>query len=223
MEYTLQNVDPDDITLDIIPEIEKSFDFKFINLELAGVKTFGDFCDAVSAKVIAKDVDDCTTQQSFYKVRQSVASVTNIDIKTLTPATNLSALFPLRNRRKQIAKVQTALGFKLKILQPKQIFVLLGAGLFITSLITLCFNWHLSIPEMFAAILILKISARLGRQFTVATLGELAKKAAADYYFKVRRMPNTVVRQEIEALIAVRFCEGLGLDKEVLTRDALFA
>ena len=57
-----------------ILEVEKALNIRFEGNELVHASTFGELCDYVANKVKLKDVNDCTTQQAFYKVRRILAS-----------------------------------------------------------------------------------------------------------------------------------------------------
>ena len=76
--FELKNVDSEDLE-DVLVMIEKSFDFKFETAELKDVETFGHLCDIITNKVQGNNIDDCTTQQAFYKLRDAIASSLYVD------------------------------------------------------------------------------------------------------------------------------------------------
>jgi acyl carrier protein len=81
--FELKNVDSEDLD-DVLMKIEKSFHFKFETTELKDVKTFGHLCDIIINKIQGKNIDDCTTQQAFYKLRDAIASSLYIDNNTFS-------------------------------------------------------------------------------------------------------------------------------------------
>jgi len=105
MRMQLRNIDPDDVA-DVLMKVQKTFDFKFGDTELRDVKTFGELCDIITAKVQGDDVEDCTTQQGFYKLRNAIAATLLIDKHLITPATALQQLFPRHHRRQNIKNLQ---------------------------------------------------------------------------------------------------------------------
>ncbi|WP_216660776.1 hypothetical protein, partial [Sphingobacterium prati] len=79
----LENVDPDDIS-DLLVKVEKSFDMEFGSTELMHIFTFGELCDHIANKIQLAHSNDCTSQQAFYKLRDAMASILQIDYKTIT-------------------------------------------------------------------------------------------------------------------------------------------
>ncbi|MDR2271052.1 MAG: hypothetical protein LBF27_09125 [Sphingobacterium sp.] len=84
----LENVDPDDIS-DLLVKLEKSFDMKFESTELMHIFTFGELCDHITNKIQLAHSNDCTSQQAFYKLRDAMASILQIDYKTITTSSAL--------------------------------------------------------------------------------------------------------------------------------------
>src|SRR4051812_17672565 len=100
-EVKLNSIDIEDIQ-DLLPTIEQSFGFKFGPADLQGIKTFGQLCDIVLSKVQhLDDFDDCTSQQAFYKLRNSISTVLQVDKSTISINTSLIKLFPVLSRRKR--------------------------------------------------------------------------------------------------------------------------
>ena len=95
----LENIDSEDIS-DVLVKVEKSFGFKFGETELKDVMTFGDLCDIITNKVHGDNLTDCTTQQTFYKLRDAIVKTGPTDKKTLTPQSDLQDLFPRSTRRR---------------------------------------------------------------------------------------------------------------------------
>jgi acyl carrier protein len=219
----LKNIDPDDIS-DVLVKVEKSFGFKFGSTELKDVKTFGELCDIITNKVQGDNVDDCTTQQGFYKLRSAIASTLLIEKYTIKLNTNLHELFPRGSRRQKIRDLQNELDMPIDILDIK---AWMGWTIFmgvICSLIMFFFKWQL-------ALICLAIFTAFGwtayrffaNEFELATVGQLIKKLTRLNYLKSRRNNLTVNRNEIAQKVKDFFKEELGLEEDELTRQSTFA
>jgi hypothetical protein len=215
----LKNIALEDIS-DVLAKIEKSFGFRFGKNELADTKTFGDLCDIISSRIDLELSDECTTQQVFYKIRQSLVNNQLLEKNAVTPYSELEGLFPKKGRKRNILQFEKELGFSLKILKPKNwitntlLLVLLG------SLVGLFINWKFGLIGITLSAICFWIANRFGKEFTVKTVGEVADKMARENYIKSRRNPKTVNRQEIVKKIKDLFSHDLDLDPSVLNREA---
>ena len=139
--FELRNVDSEDLE-DVLVKIEKSFDFKFEETELKDVKTFGQLCDIITNKVQGNNIDDCTTQQAFYKLRNAIASIFLVDKYNITPNTDLRLLFSKNLRRQKIRDLESNIGFEINILRPKHWISSTLALTIVTSFIGLFIFWE---------------------------------------------------------------------------------
>jgi hypothetical protein len=217
----LKNIDPDDIS-DVLVKVEKSFGFKFEDTELKDIKTFGELCDIIINKVMGNDVNDCTTQQVFYKLRNAISATLLIDKSIITPDSNLLNLFPGHKRRQDIAAVESKLGFKIKILQPKDwirdTFVLT----LLISIIVLFISWKIGLGGLLFSIIGQSFASKFGKEMELQTVGQLAEKISRENYLKARRNPSTVNRNEIAREVKELFSKDLSLNKSFLRREATF-
>lgn len=99
-EFHLLNIDPDDIS-DVLAKVEKSFGFMFARTELESIKTFGELCDMVISKNQDESMDDCTTQQAFYKIKNVMGRSLHIGKENITPQTGLIQIFGREKRLKR--------------------------------------------------------------------------------------------------------------------------
>ncbi|MGN6291216.1 MAG: hypothetical protein ACTHMV_00615 [Chitinophagaceae bacterium] len=217
----LRNIDPDDIS-EVLSKVEKSFGFKFDDTETEGVTTFGKLCDLVSTKVRGEDSNDCTTQQAFYKLRNAIADTLLISHKDLTPDTALQTLLPENTRRRSVKAIDHYLGFRTKVLRPKHAITGLLTMMMVGSLVILFISWQAAISGFIVSILGTSIANRYGNQLDLTTVGQFAEKIAREHYFRSRRAPLTVNRNEIEETLRMLFIADLGLEKSQLTREASF-
>ncbi|HQW00235.1 MAG TPA: hypothetical protein PLZ91_07910, partial [Bacteroidia bacterium] len=82
-DYELKNIDSEDLE-ELLKKVEASFDIKFGAAELANISTFGQLCNHISNKIHLVDCDDCTSQQAFYKLRDSISSSFHIDKRSIS-------------------------------------------------------------------------------------------------------------------------------------------
>jgi len=217
----LCNIDPEDIS-DVLVKIEKSFGFKFGNTELKDTKTFGELCDIITSKVQGDNSNDCTTQQSFYKLRSAIANTLLIEKKGITPDTDLQKLFPKHIRKQSFKDIDGHLGVKTKILRPKHSITGALAFIFIVSLFGLFVSWQAGLIGLSVSIIAMTIANKFGKELDLETVGQLADKLSREHYLKSRRNNRTINKSEIEQKVTELFQHDLHLDKAVLTRQATF-
>lgn len=202
-------------------KIEKSFGLTLKTDSFKNARTFGDICDIISSMIELEHADDCTTQQAFYKIRESIAKIQFLGKNTITPNSDLEGLIPRKRRQHTILKIRKESGLSLKILEPKGwISVTLFFGL-LASIVALFFNSRYGLLGLGAIIFGFQLASRFGKEFSVKTVGDAATMAARENYIKSRRNLKTVNRQEIVNKIEEVFIHDLDLDPSVLTREAL--
>ena len=219
--YELKNVDPEDID-DLIPILDKSFDIKLTSNDFKSIKTFGDFCDAVIKRIDSVNLEDCTSQQAFYKLRNALGKTLNIDKDSIALATPMENLFHRKARLKMIRKLYQNIGFKFKVVQPKEWISFSLAVIFIVSLVTIFFKWKWGLCGLAIYFLIGKISDILGKEFVVETVGGVTKMITREHYSSSRRKPGTANNNEVVKTIQDLFIDKLGLDATVLHGNAVF-
>lgn len=220
-ELELKNIDPEDIE-DLIGKIENSFDIKFGENELAHIKTFGQLCDYIANKIRLDNVEDCTTQQAFYKLRNALAATLNIDGKQISPDYLLANLLPRKTRRSGIKKLEKHLGFKVYLLRPPYWVTTSLVVILLVSIIAWFFNWQVGLFGVASSMCGLWLSTIIGNELDLQTVGQLAEKMTRDNYVKSRRNPKSFNKKEIEKILIDSFSIDLDIDKSKLTRDAAF-
>ena len=215
----LENIDSEDID-DLLVEIEKSFEISFADAELSSITTFGQLCDLVMEKIKLENVDSCTTQQAFYKLRNAISITLQIDHKSISTDLPLTVILPHKERRHRTKKLERHLGIKLNILSPPSwLITTLGIALFASA------GWLF--VDTFVGVLGILLTCsgfwfaqKVGKELRVETVGQLAKKITRENYIRSRRNPKTYSKNEIVDLLTDIFSENFGLDKTRLTRDA---
>jgi hypothetical protein len=199
---------------DVLKIIEESYNIRFETNELSHVNTFGELCDYIISKINLNDVNDCSNQQAFYKLREAIIISKHTDKSNLHTETLLSSIFPKKGRRKQIAQIESHLGFKLKVLRAKHAIDYSLIILCLGSLIWLFINWKLGLLGFISSLFLLKLSEKTGKEFKIKTLGELAEKMTQENYLKSRRDPSTMNKKEIVKKIEQLFIRALGLESD---------
>lgn len=220
-DFGLENIDSEDMC-ELLVKVEKSFDVKFGDTELINILTFGELCDHITTKIQLDNSDDCTMQQAFYKLRNSILVTQELQNKTITPDTLLVNLLPRQGRLIATKRIERHLGFKLSILRPPHFVTGILSVIFVASIVVLFFNWQIGLEGLAFSIGGLWFSRKIGKELDMETVGQVAEKMTHENYLKARRNQTTFNKSEIEKVLTDWFSEDLGIDKSKLTRQAKF-
>jgi len=220
-DLNLYQIDPGDIE-DVLLKIEKSFDIQFVGDELSHIETFGTLCDHLKSKIHLEESHDCTSQQAFYKLRNTIAAVLQLDKKTIHPNTSLEALFPKKTKVKTVEEIETRLGFELKVLAFPSIVMEVFSIVFLTSFIGMFFYDAMAIGWILSLVLLKILPKSMKQELMVKTVRELTEKMTREHYLQSRRNPNTFNEREIDKLLVDLFSQDLDLEVSKLCRDAKF-
>lgn len=80
------------------------YKFKFEEGETQNVKNFDEFCDLIISKIDFQNVESCTTQQAFYKLRNSLIEEKISYKEKIKPETKLNELFPRKTELNLLKK-----------------------------------------------------------------------------------------------------------------------
>lgn len=216
-----ENIDSEDMQ-ELLFKVEKSFDIKFGDTELLDISTFGELCDHITTKIELDNSGDCTSQQAFYKLRNSIQATLQVQNKTITPDTLLFDLLPRRGRLSATKKTEKHLGFKLSILRPPHFVTGILAIILVASFFGIFFNWELGLIGLLFAFGGLWFANKIGKELKLETVGQVAEQMTHENYIKSRRNQKTFNNAEIEKILTDWFSKELGLDKSKLTRQAKF-
>ena len=221
LEYNLKHVEWEEVG-DVLVIIEQSFNISFEDQDFINLKTFGDLCDLVHDKIVLEHRDDCTSQQAFYKLKKALAATFDVDQKNIVPGTLLSEIIPYKYRIDKVKVLEQKLEMKLMLLSPP---VWLSVGLLILlgfSFLAFFLSWKIAVAGLAFSFAGFWISAKLGKEIEVLTVGDLVSKITSEHYLKSRSISNTINRNELEGAIRSLFIEHLGLDSGQLDREAGF-
>ncbi|WP_338761738.1 hypothetical protein WAF17_16090 [Bernardetia sp. ABR2-2B] len=221
INYELRNTDSEDIE-DLLLRVETSFNIKFVSDELVYIRTFGQLCDHIKNKIKLEDVNNCTSQQAFYKLREVISTTLQIESKVITLDLLLTDILPRHNRRLKVKKIENYLGFKLNILRPSYWII----GIFIITLVISLIGLSLNLQTCFFGLVFsifgLLLTNKMGRELDLQTVGQLVKNMTRENYLKSRRNPKTFNKNEIEKVLTDWFSNDLQIDKNRLTKDKEF-
>jgi len=217
----LENVNEEDLE-DLLVKVEDSFCIKFVDYELVHIKTFGELCDHIANKIQLLNSSDCTTQQAFYKLRESLNATLHLEKNEILLELPLNVVFPRPSRRSKIKGIEKYLGFKLKILRPPYWITYSLCIMALASLLGFFFFWQLALLGLTFSIATLWFANKLGNELDVKTIGDVVEKMTMDNYVKSRRDSKTYNTNEIESVLSSLFCKYLSIERDKLTRDSKF-
>lgn len=205
-----------------IKELCKMLGIKFVNNDLQHVKTFGDLCDAIINKIDLAEIEDCTSQQAFYKLRSAItANMPIIDKNQIKPSAELKNIFHRGISSKEVKYIEQSLGFKIPVLKVKRalvLYMLIGIALSILAiLIKFYFGLILSVP--ISIFYYFKFTNR--NEFSVSTIEEVVESMKLYNYFQSRRNQDTLNRQELLKIIKYFFIKRLAIKPTELNDDTL--
>ncbi len=217
---TLANVEAEDI-FDVILRMEKSFDIKFEDGDFEQTKNFGELCDVIESKILAKKhVDDCTLQQAFYKIRDSVMNTQSLNKKSITPATKLNYIFPRKVRAKLVSSFNQQIGVDIDFLAMNGFIATPLIILLLASIIGLFISWKIAVLGLLLSISGLWLAGRFSKELVGVTVGDLTRKMVREHYMNARRLSGTINQEEVRKLIPETFAHDLGFEIKDLTIES---
>ena len=213
--YKFDNADLENIE-DLIPSIEKMYKINFEENELAELANFDEFCEKIVAKINLENVDNCTTQQAFYKLRKSIVDLGIAEKNELNTETKLKEIFPRKNRRKIVKSLEKNIGFELNLINPPQIISISLFILILVSIVFLFINFKIAILGIIISILGFKLAYRFGKEIEMNSFRELVEKITTENYLNVRSDKNTINRKELKNVMRDWFADNLGIEKSEL-------
>ncbi|SFW40508.1 hypothetical protein [Chitinophaga sancti] len=205
---------------DMLSKIETSFHIKFTETDNKHVKTFGELCDVIVNKIEGNHVNDCTTQQAFYKVRKAIIATQHWEKNAVKPDTKLAKVFPRKHRRKLVKKFETALGYKTHLLEPKMWLSTFQILATLASMVTIFFSPLYGFTGLALCISSGWITIKLSKELNLVSVQQLVERVTREHYMTIRRNPCTVNRAEIIPQLKELFKADLSLDDHAVRADA---
>jgi len=203
---------------DLISSIEEMFHIKFHSEELINVLNFDELSNAVVDKIQLRNVDSCTKQQAFYKIRKVFDKIGIKDKNLLTLKHELEDLLPRKTRKQLVSGIEQELGFKINLIEPPRILVrTLFYGVLI-SFFWLFIKWQIGFIGIVIFIIGLNIANRIGNELRVESIKELVELITRENYLKVRSEQGTINRKELKLIILDWFSDKLEMNKNELNK-----
>ena len=190
-QYDYENIE------DYLRHLEKEYDFKFENNELENVSNIDELVGLAVAKVKLENVDSCTKQQAFYKLRKAIAETKNIDKKQILLNTKISDIYSEKTLYRDIKELEKSIGFNLGIIEPSKVLLYVFYGTLAISLLLLFLAFKTGVAVLVLSIIFLKLSYKFSKQLNVKTIRELTIKISNENYLKVRSQKNSVNKNEL--------------------------
>ncbi|ELY2011297.1 hypothetical protein ACLH3R_002313 [Flavobacterium psychrophilum] len=208
--YDIENIE------DCISEIEKMYNFKFEDNELESLKTFEEFCDLIIEKINLRNVESCTSQQAFYKLRNSLTETKLIEKENLNTETELKKIFPRKNRKQLIEKVENKLKMKLDIIKAPDYITTSLLIIGIASFVLLFFYWKIALVGISISVLGFYLCKWFGNELKVKSIKELVEKITSENYLEVRSEKNTINKTELKKILTNWISENSFIEKDKL-------
>lgn len=214
MNYKFDKYELEDLEYALI-DFEKKYNISFNEEETKKIKSFSEFLDFIVDKFEYEQNNDCTTQHIFYLLKQEIKKL-NISTVNITPQTKLIEIFPKKNRKENISKLENSLGYKIDNFTPNRIQFVTFFLILIFSLIYFFFNFWIGILGLIFAIFYIGITFKLANDFYLETLGEMCNKISSENYFKFRKNQNSINKSEFRKVVLTFFSDQTGIEKEKL-------
>ncbi len=201
---------------DSLPEIEKMFGIDLSDEDLKKVNTFSDLCDLIISKIQLAHIENCTSQQAFYKLRKEISELKLLEINKINPKTKLKLIFPITSRIHDIKKLEKRLGIKLSLLAPPKTisnFLFLSTFLFI---IVLFINPKIGMIGLFSSFAFLFLAYKFGLVLQKKTMKELTESMVTQSYVEIRKTEKSVNKKELPKVLLDWFSENTLIEKEKL-------
>lgn len=221
MKEYLMEQDDFCILQDILTDFEKDYQISLNKEELSQIKSFEELLSLLVNKFDYEDVNDCTEQQAFYKLRKSIIEL-NPNVKEIALDTELEDIFPESNRKSKLAKLKKSLGMKLEILEGSKVenfLLILGV---LASMVYMFFSFNYGLLGLAISIYFLHIANRDGNSFSIKTVRDLVKYMVKRNYFKCRRNPLLMNKKEFREVVFNYFLDRMDLEEEELRTAVLF-
>lgn len=200
----------------MIPEIENMYNFKFEKDETYTVNTFEELCDLIIEKINLRNVESCTSQQTYYKLRNALIKNKIIEKEKLKTETELKTLFPRKNRKTLIEQVEKEMQFKFDIIKAPDFVTMPLFVIGIISFFLLFVFWKIGIVGIVISVFGLYLCKWFGNELKIKNVKELVEKITSENYLKVRTEKNTINRTELKKVLTYWFSENSGIEKEKL-------
>ena len=210
---------------DLFEKIQRSYGFKFNPEELNSVKTFGDLCNLVIRGTDCTHVNDCTSQQAFYKLRKILMSALNIEKDKIIPSSTLAGLTG------KSVNIGTFLLLDQQLSGQQALFRSYAWRLWLSGMLLIVgILLAATFKNMYCAIFVaVETTGLFFCLFEVwnlsrLTIGQMAKRLSVKQYRLMRSNPDSINKDEVIANLKYMICEDLclGISPDKIGLDTKF-
>lgn len=196
---------------DCLTAIQNDFDIDLEQSELEQISNFDELIDLIISKIGLEHAENCTKQQAFYKLRNAIAEIRQLDPKTIHPQTELTDLFDPKTIRSETETIEEKLGFKVAIIGPSTFVIVTLVVFFAGSLTLFFYDYKLAFLSLALCFIYYKSARIFSKEIQFRTMRELTEHVVSYNYIKVRRDPETVNKNELNEILRSLFSEDLGI------------
>ena len=206
-QYDYENIE------DYLRHLEKEYDFKFENDELANVPNIEELVKIAVAKVKLENVDSCTKQQAFYKLRKAISETKNIDKKQIRLNTKISDIYSEKTLYDDVKELEKSIGFNLQVIEPSKPLLYIFYATLVISLLLFFLAFPIGVVVLILSFISLKLAYKFSKQLNVKTIRELTFKITNENYLKVRSQKNSVNKNELSEVFWHELSYYLNMEK----------
>jgi hypothetical protein len=216
----------------LLEEIQLSFWVDFTEQDIIDTATVGDLFDNIVRKMGEFESPRCLTSFAYFRLRRSLIAVSNLDRRSVRPATQLRTLLPQPVRRTWWEHIETTLRLRVPGLRPGRAATiaysaipLLGVFAFAAGM-TKSISWELRLVMPLAVPVLLwwlfKAASHLPREFPVETFGDLVRRVVTLNQQKLARdAGGSTIDQAWAAFREILSAES-GIASASITREMRF-
>lgn len=219
-------------SVELILELEESFNISFSDEEASRMLTVGECYEAILKKLPSHEEKFCLSAVTFYKVRKALMSAVDLTRSEIRPATDLASLIPAKERRKVWRDMKSSLQLRLPSLAPPESTFPLALICAFVGTIVLCKYTSLTsgllllLPELFLFYMFFAWigSIAFGTTFSedIQTVRGFTKKVLAMNFGKLSANVAEHYHEEVWQSIQILVVEQLGVDIKDVTKEARF-
>lgn len=209
MTIYFRNFESDDL-YDFLKRVERSYALNFDNYDLSAIETVTDFAAFINQHTGKSINGNCSSQQSFYKLREAIAEATRSDPKKIVPSTLLKEALGDTPRKNAFITLR-GLGIDTPLLKMNgTVNTFFVFGVLLSLLAIFFFGWYASIVTLLF-IASYQAASRFSDIPAFATVGDAAEQLSIENYMRMRRNSN-INPMETELVLTMLLLNVLGLN-----------
>ena len=226
--------------VELVIEIEETFQIKVEDDQAARMRTVGDVADYIVARLPDRASETCLSAAVFYRLRRSLTELVGANRRAVAPRVETASLLPIDRRRASWLQISTQLGWRFPPLErPAWVTRLLTLVVVVGYLSTVMgLRWidpvlrdHWGIAAVAAIpawILVARWCARFSRPLATVlprgceTLGGLSSRLLHLNLGTISRELDATDREIVWSVLRGLVVEALGVKPEQVTREARF-